>query len=142
MYIYRGTLSKAKLQELQQAAQGVDLQPGPGGSGMSEIVSTMQHMVPTIGTVLSLRGVLQQARLVGLWPSQQIAKHCDAPLAPGVVRYHLPLQTNDGCWSYAGGVWAQLGAGEIYRLDPTEEHGAVNWGSEIRVHLMIDVKEG
>jgi hypothetical protein len=27
----------------------------------------------------------------------------------------------------------------IYRMDPSEVHGAVNWGSEVRLHLMIDV---
>lgn len=80
---------------------------------------------------------IAQMQIVGLLPSQQIVRHQDQSIAP-LVRYHLPLQTNDGCWSFAGGAWTQLQLGGIYRLDPTEPHGAVNWGADLRVHLMID----
>lgn len=79
-------------------------------------------------------------RLVGLLPSQQIVAHADASIAPR-VRYHIPVQTNDGCWSFSTGVWQQLAVGKVYRLDPTERHGAVNWGTELRLHLMVDVEE-
>ena len=79
-------------------------------------------------------------RLVGLLPSQQIAAHADQPIAPA-VRYHVPLQTNDLCWSFHAGQWIQLKVGKVYRMDPAEVHGAVNWGSEVRLHLMIDCEE-
>ena len=78
-----------------------------------------------------------QTRLVGLLPSQQIVAHTDPPIAG--VRYHLPLQTNPGCWSFSAGVWQQLEVGKVYQVDPSEVHGAVNWGTEVRLHLMIDV---
>jgi hypothetical protein len=75
--------------------------------------------------------------LVGLLPSQQIALHADAPIKG--MRYHVPLQTNNDCWCFSGG-WQHLEVGKVYRMDPTQPHGAVNWGSEIRLHLMIDVE--
>lgn len=81
---------------------------------------------------------IQQVQLVGLLPSQQIVAHQDQPIVG--LRYHLVLQTNPGCWSFSGGVWQQLELGHFYRMDPAEEHGAVNWGSELRLHLMIDVE--
>ena len=77
--------------------------------------------------------------VVGLLPNQQIAAHCDASIAPA-VRYHIPLQTFPGCWSYHDGLWQQLETGRVYRMDPTKPHGAVNWDSGIRLHLMIDVE--
>lgn len=75
---------------------------------------------------------------VSLLPSQQIVAHRDQPLPAGLTRYHLPLLTNSGCWSYADRHWRHLILGTVYELDPAEEHGAVNWGSEVRVHLLID----
>lgn len=82
-------------------------------------------------------------RLIGLRPSQQIVGHFDQALTPiPCVRYHIPLLTNPACWSFAGKSWSQLIVGRVYRLDISEWHGAVNWGAEVRVHLMIDrVKE-
>ena len=84
--------------------------------------------------------VAHKVQLVGLLPSQQIAAHADQPIQG--VRYHVPLQTNEGCWSFHGGQWIQLKVGKVYRMDPAEMHGAVNWGSEVRLHLMIDCEEG
>lgn len=80
--------------------------------------------------------VRPRCEVVGLWPSQQIVSHQDAPITG--KRYHLPLQTNPGCWSFHDGDWQQLHEGRIYQMDPTKSHGAVNWGSEIRLHLIID----
>lgn len=75
-------------------------------------------------------------RLVGIRPGAQIAGHCDAgPRA----RYHIPLQTNESCWSFSDGVWQQLKVGRLYMMNPTEFHGAVNWGDTVRLHLMVDV---
>lgn len=79
---------------------------------------------------------------VSLLPSQQIVAHCDPALPAGLTRYHLPILTNVGCWSFAGGVWQQLRVGTIYQMRPEVEHGAVNWGAEVRVHLLVDAVEG
>ena len=75
--------------------------------------------------------------LVGLLSGQQIPGHRDAPI-PG-IRYHLPIQTNAGCWSFHGAAWQHLIVGQLYQMNPTEIHGAVNWGASLRLHLIIDV---
>lgn len=88
-----------------------------------------------------VKGV-RSIQLVGLLPSQQIVRHADQSIAP-LVRFHLPLQTNSGCWSFSDdGHWQRLDVGHVYEMDPTVPHGAVNWGETVRLHLMIDVEEG
>lgn len=74
---------------------------------------------------------------MALYPSSQIVAHCDPPIQG--MRYHIPLVVNDGCWSFSGGTWQHLEVGKVYQMDPTEIHGAVNWGTEVRLHLMVDV---
>jgi hypothetical protein len=81
-----------------------------------------------------------ETRLIGLLPSQQVARHSDAPGTPAFVRYHVCLRTNDQCWSFSEDHWTRLHEGMIYRMDPSQPHGAVNWGTTLRLHLMIDVE--
>ena len=67
--------------------------------------------------------------------------HRDGAMPTGVTRYHLVLQTNPRCWYFHDGAWEQLEVGGIYELDPTLEHGAINWGAEPRIHLVIDTEQ-
>lgn len=84
-------------------------------------------------------GPITTIQLVGLLPSQQIARHVDAPITPA-VRYHVVLRSNEGCWTFDTDRWFKPHEGMIYRMDPTQPHGAVNWGETIRLHLLIDVE--
>jgi capsular polysaccharide biosynthesis protein len=102
---------------------------------MSDAPKTEAVYAPLLQPVLPLPWV--QARLVALYPSKQIAQHCDAPIVG--VRYHLPLQLNPACWVFHDGTWQQLEEGQLYQMDPTRPHGSVNWGSTLRVHLMVDL---
>lgn len=76
--------------------------------------------------------------LVVLYPSAQLVGHRDPPIDG--VRHHIPLALNDGCWVFHAGMWRQLEEGHCYIMDPTEQHGAVNWGPTRRIHLAIDEK--
>ena len=78
---------------------------------------------------------------VSIASSQQIVAHTDPPLARGLRRYHIPIQTNDNCWVFSNGTWQQLKEGQVYRMNPAEPHGAVNWGAETRIHLLVDRQE-
>jgi hypothetical protein len=89
-----------------------------------------------------LREPWRWVTFVSLLPSQQIVAHRDPPLPAGLIRYHLPILTNPGCWSFSGGSWQQLAVGTIYTMAPEVDHGAVNWGSVVRVHLLVDAEEG
>lgn len=80
---------------------------------------------------------ITQVTIVGLLPSAQIVGHKDAPIVGR--RIHIPLQTNPGCWSFSGRTWQRLQLESGYWMDPTEVHGAVNWGETVRLHLVVDV---
>lgn len=128
---------RGALANLQHWMRTVTLNPGPGGSGMSDKEET-EAVFWDSPIIEYVPLEWSNCRLVGLWPSQQIPLHSDAPIHG--TRYHIPLQTNDGCWVYSDGVWQQLELGRIYTMDPTKPHGAVNWGEELRIHLMIDAE--
>ena len=122
-------------------ALSLNLQPGPGGAGMTPQSETRLLFEPVLKPYFS--GTWYACTVVGLWPSQQIPLHADAKILG--VRYHLPLQTNLRCLSFTeaedGVIYChKLYEGQVYTLDPTLPHGAVNWGSEVRLHLMIDVE--
>ena len=74
--------------------------------------------------------------VVALYPSSQLVAHCDPPIPE--TRVHVPLQMNPGCWVFHRESWQQLALGSAYTMDPSERHGAVNWGPDLRLHLVID----
>lgn len=89
--------------------------------------------------------VVHQVRLVGLLPGQQIPLHVDAKADCPGVRYHVPLQTNRHALVFSENAQGVLHCQELevrraYQMDPTQPHGAVNWGDTLRLHLMIDVE--
>lgn len=112
----------------------LDLRAGPGGSFATDPTQTAAVLAPLLSGVFP--GVWTQARVFGLIPSAQIVGHCDPPIVGR--RYHLPVRSNPGCWSFHAGVWEALEIGRLYEMDPTLEHGAVNWGTTPRLHVVID----
>ena len=110
----------------------VDL--GSGGSHMSNYAQTIDLFQSLLGPMFP--GKWTRSSVVSLYPSQQIVAHRD-PAIEG-IRHHIPLDLNEGCWVYHAGDWQQLEVGRVYQMDPTELHGAVNWGSTTRLHLIID----
>lgn len=141
MYIPLRGIPAHRLEYWLLLTRVLDIKPGPGGSSMTEDATTrrafiawhVEEYVPFPWTWITV---------VALYPSSQIVAHRDPP-AEGTVRYHIPLQTNPDCWCFHAGVWQQLPVGQIYSMNPREQHGAVNWGAEVRLHLMVDrVEEG
>lgn len=114
----------------------LEIKPGPGGSSMTEDAPTRRWFRGS-GLEMLVAEPWIWITVVALYPSSQIVAHRDPP-AVGTVRYHIPLQTNDDCWCFHDGVWQQLLVGQVYSMNPREQHGAVNWGSEVRLHLMVD----
>lgn len=118
---------------LAALSQRVDLSPGPGGSRITPAGAVEGECRAVIGDLL---GAWARAMFVVLEPSAQLVAHCDPPI-PG-QRFHVPLIVNPGCWVFHAGVWRQLAVGWVYEMNPAESHGAVNWGAERRLHLIID----
>lgn len=137
------------LTRLRLAANRLDLGPGTG-TRMTEVEATKAAFHDCL---LALRWLFAKAaevdpdgvafdwfRLVIVGPSQQIPAHQDQPLPAGVYRHHLVLWTNDRAWTFYAGEWFRALEGSVYPMDPSQWHGAVNWGREPRVHLLVDVK--
>jgi hypothetical protein len=80
----------------------------------------------------------------------ELARHTDqvdpdAGIKPGkLMRMHVPLETNDhvkfSSWTPGGqGLDVHMDVGNSYFLDTRKPHKAVNDGTTIRTHLVIDV---
>lgn len=116
---------------------GLDAPGASGGSTFSDWKASWALLSPEL---LSEFPTLQKVCIVQLRPSAQIVAHIDQhEIYPNEQRYHVPLKTNEGCWVFSDGVWQQLEVGRLYKMDPTKPHGAVNWGTTVRWHLLMDV---
>lgn len=129
-------LSAERVASLRTLVDRLDIRPGPGGSRISDYTATQALYHAELRDVFP--GHWTRAMVVALYPSSQLVAHTDPSILPS-VRYHLPLQLNEGCWVFSAGVWTQLHLGHIYAMHPHEIHGAVNWGSTLRLHLAVDV---
>jgi hypothetical protein len=58
----------------------------------------------------------------------------------GISRIHVPLKTNSDAFLRIERLDYHLPLGEIWAIDTSGRHAAINRGSEGRVHLVIDVK--
>lgn len=131
------TLPTARLAALRARASTIDLTRG-AGSYISPSAETLPIFHPLLRDLFP--GEWTGARLVLLQPSQQLVAHRDPPIIG--VRTHIPLILNEWCWVFHAGIWRQLQEGHLYQMDPTDVHGAVNWGAIPRLHLMVDVVGG
>lgn len=77
------------------------------------------------------------ADLVILYPQGTLQKHTDG--FDNKLRRHIPIQTNPDAWCYSDGTWEHLSLGNVYVLNPRKPHGAINWGTEPRIHLFFDI---
>lgn len=129
----RPPLTLVQVSALLALSLRVDLQPGPGGARITPLGLRAAAALLVLGDSWS------GARLafVALGASRQISAHCDPAIAGR--RFHIPLAVNAGCWSFHGGLWQRLTVGRCYEMDPTVEHGAVNWGATTRLHLIADL---
>ena len=137
MYVQQPeAVSGETLDQIRALIPTLDLAPGPGGSRITPLGLSPAALSCREAFHLT---VFDQAMIVALYPSSQLVAHCDPPIA--ATRLHIPVQINDGCHVFHGGQWQQLETGRSYAMDPTITHGAVNWGTETRFHLVIDKRQ-
>jgi hypothetical protein len=137
-------LSAGAVTALLALSRRVDLSPGPGGSRITPsgaVDDACRAVIADEGSqAQQLAHAWGRSAFVALYPSAQLVAHTDPPVPH--ERYHIPLDVNPGCWVLHDGTWQQLRGGGIYGMDPTQEHGAVNWGATVRLHLIVDTKGG
>jgi hypothetical protein len=83
---------------------------------------------------------LRAVRLLGLAPGSFIREHTDDALdfEDGLVRIHIPVQTNPDVEFYLSGACVPLEEGRAYYLNVNLPHRVNNRGAAERIHLVID----
>jgi hypothetical protein len=80
------------------------------------------------------------ARLAMLEPTAFLWEHRDYVELNNVerLRLHVPVLTNSSASLIMGNSRIHVAEGFIWKLNPSERHGACNLGREIRIHIIID----
>jgi hypothetical protein len=87
----------------------------------------------------ALHGPWRHCSLAVLAPNGVCHLHSDDPQARN--RLMFVLQTNPDAWCFHDGHWQQLQLGGVYQVDATRPHAAVNLGTDLRIHLAVDLKD-
>lgn len=96
------------------------------------------------GILKSLPFLLQVVRVLWLPPGGIIESHFDfdTNFQFGMVRLHIPLQTNDDVEFLIAGQKFDMRVGELWYGDFSRPHQVANKGSEARLHAVLDVEVG
>jgi hypothetical protein len=71
-----------------------------------------------------------------------IRPHRDFTGSDPWTRFHIPLQTNEGCLTSQDEVVYRMGVGEIWFFDGSRPHSGICFSKEVRLHLIIDFAPG
>lgn len=79
-------------------------------------------------------------RLLALHPGAEIKPHRDlgCNYEAGILRIHIPIQTNNRLKFIVGGEQLKLEEGSCWYIDFDQTHSIMNEGEDVRVHLVID----
>jgi hypothetical protein len=105
------------------------------------IETTLLHKMPITKTFLRSLGLKYMwVRLAKLEPNSFMWEHCDYQDLSQVQRFrlHVPIITNPGSTLIINNSKVHLEAGYIWKLNPIHRHAAGNFGSEARIHILID----
>ena len=136
--------------DLQLLEQAVDWTGLPFGSSWSEIVLLQDnYRHPLLDRCPAIAGVIERlpsraldACLKQLSPGGAIPSHRDitggSPM--GVMRVHIPIRTHQEVQFYVNERQLCLGLGDVWLLDTSYRHRAVNRSDVSRVHLVVDLE--
>lgn len=138
-YVEQALISPpVEIERFMDYVRQLDISPGPGGSRMSDFQQTQALFVSDLAQYFGSARI-KQVTVSTLYPSSQIVAHQDHPNTVYGLRFHCPLRMNQNCFVFHDDRWQRLTVGQWYEMNPTKEHGAVNWGATIRLHLVVDV---
>jgi L-proline cis-4-hydroxylase len=112
---------------------------GPGQ--MTAAGKSMPYVTGVVGKEFDL-ATLQFARLLRLGPNSVIVPHRDyLELGKRFTRIHVPLRTDEHCFSSEGDKIYQMRMGETWHLDASRLHSAASFSPVRRVHMILDFEE-
>lgn len=135
MYVLTGRHSNPRA--LAELAPRLEPKRSAEGYATTDRERTRALFAPLLGDVFP--GEWHHCALAIIWPNGTIPPHEDGA-SEFRQRFMLVLQSNPGSWVWHDGDWQQLEEGGIYTADPSKTHAALNWGSEPRIHFVVDVK--
>ena len=102
--------------------------------------SLLARMPITRAFLQSLGLKYMWARLAKLEPNSFMWEHCDYQELQNVQRFrlHVPIITNPDSTLIINDAKVHLEPGYIWKLNPTHRHAAGNFGSEARIHILMD----
>jgi hypothetical protein len=112
----------------------------------------LRNQFPEVEKLIKhLPGKVHRIRFMNLTsPSGELSRHTDLVDAElgvedgNLMRFHFPIKTNRKVMFSSWGVGNKetrkhMKVGGCYYLDIRKPHRAVNWGSQVRTHLVVDV---
>lgn len=124
---------------------------GDSADGMLEDYSGPGCLTASGRAMPYLIGLLQErfdlttlrfARLIRLGRNSVLVPHCDyLELARRFSRIHVPLRTDERCYSAQESTVFRMRQGEVWLLDATKVHSAASFSPVRRIHLVLDFAE-
>lgn len=124
-----------------RAAKDAHMQLYPDPSATEYADTEMLARCSYVPEVLSaFKCETESARFLRLTAGSTIREHRDHKLGfeDGVVRVHIPMQTNAQVEFFLDGKPVEMKEGEAWYLNFNLKHSVVNRSAEDRVHLVID----
>ena len=82
---------------------------------------------------------LGRVLIVKLKPGGHVDAHTDqGAYADHFSRFHIVIQTNEGCSQTCGNAYEEFEVGDVWWFDHKQKHTALNKGTEDRVHIIFD----
>ena len=134
---YEGDWSGIALRASKDALVQLYPDPTAGGYEDTEMLARCSYFPEVIKT---FQCELESVRLLKLGAGAKIREHRDYKLGfeDGVVRIHIPVETNPQVEFYLDGELLQMNEGEAWYLNFNLPHSVSNPGATERVHLVID----
>ncbi|NGO68762.1 aspartyl/asparaginyl beta-hydroxylase domain-containing protein [Streptomyces boncukensis] len=104
-----------------------------------------QHL-PYVSGLVRERFVIERlkfGKFIILGPGSVLVPHRDyLELDSSFVRIHVPLQTDENCFSSQEDTVYQMRLGEVWFLDASQTHSAASFSGSPRIHLILDFEAG
>jgi hypothetical protein len=137
---YEGNWSVAALRS--NGGQTKQIYPDPHSAENFEdtaILARCGYVREVLGTIECEK---EAVRFMLLGAGARIREHKDyfMGFADGVIRLHVPVQTNEQVEFYLNNERVPMHAGELWYLDFSQKHRVENNSPENRIHLVIDCR--
>jgi hypothetical protein len=135
---YEGVWSGVALRSVNGTASQLYLDPTKSGSySDTPVLERCDYFKEALG---AFKCSLESVRLLKLEAGSRICEHRDFDLGfrHGVVRVHVPVQTNSDIEFFLNAERVVMNEGESWYLDLSLPHWVNNNGPSARIHLVMD----